>query len=308
MANRWRDDDRYERGYRGDYDRDAAARRGSQDYRADEESGHRYGQMSNSERYRGQERSTFGGSGSGPDYGDYARSDSERYGRWSDENQSGRYGRDDGWRSSERGYGYPNDRGTTGVEYERGRGYRYGGYDEPRRAGSFGDSLYGDRYGARGRDDFGSSYRSRSDQDRGFFDRAGDEVRSWFGDEDAERRRNMDQYRGHGPKGYARSDERIREDVCDRLSDDPSVDASEIEVAVANGEVTLTGMVHDRYAKRRAEDVADDISGVKNVQNNIRVQNGSTGSGLGTGSGFGTSSGTSTSTGTSTGQLGKTTN
>ncbi|PVX31346.1 hypothetical protein DD559_05050 [Sphingomonas pokkalii] len=31
------------------------------------------------------------------------------------------------------------------------------------------------------------------DRDRGFFDRAGDEVRSWFGDEEAERRRRQDQ-------------------------------------------------------------------------------------------------------------------
>ena len=45
-----------------------------------------------------------------------------------------------------------------------------------------------------------------------------------------------------------------------------------MEVAVSGAEVTLTGTVSDRYAKRRAEDLADDISGVKNVQNSIRVQ------------------------------------
>jgi len=269
MADRWRDDDRYERTYRGDADRDKA-RRGYTDQRSDEESGTRYGQMSNTERYRGDDRSTFGGSSSGPDYGDYARSS----GRWGDDSWAGRYGREDGWRASERGYGNPSDRGSTGVEYERG-GYRYGGRDEPRRTGSFGDGRYGQSWGQSSRyqgDD--NRYRSGSDQDRGFFDRAGDEVRSWFGDDDAERRRDQDQHRGRGPKGYSRSDERIREDVCDRLSDDPRVDASEIEVSVADGEVTLTGSVHDRYAKRRAEDAAEDISGVRNVQNNIRVQPG----------------------------------
>lgn len=293
MANRWRDDDRYERSYRGDYDRDTA-RRTSSDYRTDEESGRRYGQMSNTERYRGDERSTFGGSSSGPDYGDYARSD-DRYGNWSDDTASRRYGREDGWRSSEQGYGNPSDRGTIGSEYERGRGYRYGGYDEPRRASSFGGN-YGDAsYSSYSR---GNLDRDRypSDQGRGFFDRAGDEVRSWFGDDDAARRRDLDQYRGHGPKGYSRSDERIREDVCDRLSDDARVDASEIEVSVTGGEVTLTGTVNDRYAKRRAEDVTDDISGVKNVQNNIRVQQGAATYGLGA----------TTTTGTSASQLGKT--
>lgn len=37
---------------------------------------------------------------------------------------------------------------------------------------------------------------------------------------------------GRGPKGYQRSDERIREDVCDRLTEHPAIDASEIEVEV----------------------------------------------------------------------------
>ena len=40
--------------------------------------------------------------------------------------------------------------------------------------------------------DAGDRYR-RYNEDRGFFDRAGDEVRSWFGDEEAERRRRLDE-------------------------------------------------------------------------------------------------------------------
>jgi Flp pilus assembly secretin CpaC len=60
--------------------------------------------------------------------------------------------------------------------------------------------------------------------------------------------------------------------VNDRLSDDPHVDASEIEVAVSSCEVTLSGTVDSREAKRRAEDIAEQVSGVKHVQNNIRVQ------------------------------------
>ncbi len=98
---------------------------------------------------------------------------------------------------------------------------------------------------------------------------------SWFGDEDAERRRREDmrgEHRGRGPKNYTRSDDRIREDVNDRLSDDPFVDASEIEVQVSGCEVTLSGTVDSREAKRRAEDITERISGVKHVQNNLRVQ------------------------------------
>ena len=107
---------------------------------------------------------------------------------------------------------------------------------------------------------------------RGFWDRASDEVSSWLGDDDARRRREQDEHRGRGPKGYTRSDERIREDVNDRLTDDGWLDASDIEVQVSSSEVTLTGQVNSREEKRRAEDIVEAISGVKHVQNNLRVK------------------------------------
>ncbi|MGE0724770.1 MAG: BON domain-containing protein [Alphaproteobacteria bacterium] len=77
---------------------------------------------------------------------------------------------------------------------------------------------------------------------------------------------------GRGPRGYMRSDDRIREDVNDCLTDDWRVDATNVEVAVASCEVTLSGTVNSREEKRRAEDLAEDVSGVKHVQNNLRVQ------------------------------------
>ncbi|WP_141734076.1 BON domain-containing protein [Oligoflexus tunisiensis] len=79
-------------------------------------------------------------------------------------------------------------------------------------------------------------------------------------------------YYGRGPKGYQRSDERIREEICDVLTRDPHVDASEVEIEVKNGEVTLTGSVSDRRQKRAAEDAMDGIAGIKDVHNRIRVQ------------------------------------
>ena len=79
-------------------------------------------------------------------------------------------------------------------------------------------------------------------------------------------------YRGKGPKGYTRTDERIREDICECLSDDPHINASEISVEVRNGIVTLDGSVDDRNQKHRIEDIADSVSGVKDVHNGLRVQ------------------------------------
>jgi len=80
------------------------------------------------------------------------------------------------------------------------------------------------------------------------------------------------EHRGRGPKGYRRSDERIKEDVDDGLSDDYYLDASDVEVSVSNTEVTLTGTVRNRNDKRRAEDLADSVSGVTNVENRLRVK------------------------------------
>jgi hypothetical protein len=95
-----------------------------------------------------------------------------------------------------------------------------------------------------------------------------------MGDTDAEHRREMD-HRGRGPRGYTRSDDRIREDVSDWLMEDRYVDASEIDVTVSNGEVTLAGTVDSRDMKRRAEDIAASAMGVKDVHNSLRVRSSS---------------------------------
>jgi hypothetical protein len=213
------------------------------------------------------------------------------------------------WRDStgNSNYDYPERRLYESTERRAGfgrdaYGLGYGGDWEPeanrrRQRGDFSnhdrrdpsdfDRGYGGRgYGRPGNGPDRASYptsesgfyndRSGNRGDRNWWDRASDEVSSWFGDEDAERRRQTDQTRGHrgrGPKNYTRSDERIREDINDRLTDHYHLDASNIEVAVQGSDVTLTGTVNTRYEKRLAEDIADDISGVSNVENRIRVEN-----------------------------------
>jgi hypothetical protein len=77
-------------------------------------------------------------------------------------------------------------------------------------------------------------------------------------------------HRGRGPR-HARKDDRIYEDVCEALTQHDRIDASEINVAVEDGEVTLTGRLRSRNAKRLVTDVVDRISGVRDVHNNIRV-------------------------------------
>lgn len=83
--------------------------------------------------------------------------------------------------------------------------------------------------------------------------------------------RSGDGFRGKGPIGHQRSDERLYEQVCDVLTDAHDLDASRITVSVQSGEVTLTGFVPDRLSKRRAEEHIERMSGVKDVINNLRV-------------------------------------
>jgi osmotically-inducible protein OsmY len=92
-------------------------------------------------------------------------------------------------------------------------------------------------------------------------------IQGWLDDAPADRTSHA----GRGPKGYRRSDERIHEEVCEVLTRHPGVDASEVEVRVEGGEVTLAGTVPDRRMKRLAEDLAADCAGVVDVHNQVRV-------------------------------------
>jgi osmotically-inducible protein OsmY len=200
---------------------------------------------------------------------DYGQQRGEQFSGGAGYSGSSAYGQSDYARGGSQGGGY-DDWSSGGGRFSSG--YRGGGgYGGQERYSEYrGDRSR--RYSGAGGRFYGGGERGYEQGERDFWDKAGDEVSSWFGDRDAERRREMDQHRGRGPKGYMRSDERIKEDVNDRLTDDGSLDASEIEVDVTEREVTLSGTVGNRFDKRRAEDLAESVSGVSHVQNNIRVR------------------------------------
>lgn len=110
------------------------------------------------------------------------------------------------------------------------------------------DSEYGR---ASGRDFTGSA------DPRGFQPRAGEQRQTGFA--------------GRGPKGYQRSDERLKEDVCERLTDDPAIDASDISLEVSGGKVVLQGQVEQRWMKHHVENLVDRCSGVKDIDNRLQV-------------------------------------
>jgi hypothetical protein len=174
------------------------------------------------------------------------------------------------------GSGYPGVRGyearLQNPRYDEDRSYDRPGYWRP----DYGRPDYGRPDYAQGRDEpRGAQRYGRSGGQAGFAhnpmlervtEGRGDHGWTGLG------HRGEGTHRGRGPKNYTRSDERIREDVNDRLCDDAWLDASDIEVQVANGEVTLNGTVNQRDDKRHAEDIAEQVSAVKHVQNNLRVQ------------------------------------
>jgi hypothetical protein len=82
------------------------------------------------------------------------------------------------------------------------------------------------------------------------------------------------EFRGIGPRGFRRPDEQILADVCGRMMDHGRLDAGDIEVLVMNGEVMLQGTVPSRFARRLAEDIADSVTGVRDVSNQLRVRDG----------------------------------
>jgi osmotically-inducible protein OsmY len=258
-----------------DYDYDEYSRRRRFDQDRDYDEPYYRGQGGGYEEsyYRGQggEQSRYGQGG-----------EQQRYGYGGERSQYG-YG------GEQQRYGYGGERSQYGYggeqpRYRRGYGGRYS--SEPYGAYDYGRYEYRERgrepYYQRGYE--GERYPEpyyrggygRGGEERGFFERAGDEIKSWFGDEDAERRRRADEirkgiYAGRGPRGYQRPDERIREDINDRLTDDWYIDASDVEVSVNNNMVTLTGRVESREEKRRAEDIAESVSGVTDVSNQLRV-------------------------------------
>jgi hypothetical protein len=77
---------------------------------------------------------------------------------------------------------------------------------------------------------------------------------------------------GKGSSLYRRPDQQLYEDICERMTQHGQLDASQIEVEVNDGEVTLTGSVADRRSKRLAEDITDSVHGVMDIHNQLQFQ------------------------------------
>ncbi len=76
---------------------------------------------------------------------------------------------------------------------------------------------------------------------------------------------------GRGPRNFRRTDGRLHDEICELLTSDDQIDASEVEVSVVDGDVLITGTVETLDLKHLAEDIAFRVSGVLDVTNQLRV-------------------------------------
>ena len=182
----------------------------------------------------------------GESRGDWERAERNR-GEWNRGSRSD-WTRGPDEREWSRDWGYVEGRGQ-GL----GRsGYGSSGYGSAYESGGFGTMGYGG-YGAWGRErDWDRESRERQ---------AGQSFRD----------RSTGTFTGRGPRNYQRSDDRIREDICERLTEHSHLDPSDVDIRVQNGDVTLEGTVNDRWSRRTAEDLAEGVWGVKVVHNMLRI-------------------------------------
>ncbi|MBI5616755.1 MAG: BON domain-containing protein [Gammaproteobacteria bacterium] len=255
------DEDRYRGGYSG----------GTQEYgRAGGMGGLGRGEYSGqggfggAQQGWGRERDWAGGHGSE----NWNRGQQSGYGGGQTWNRSGYGGGGYGGQQGGGGYGSQNYGGSypSGDRESFGQGGGYGAWQDP-----YGHPAYG---GSRNPYAYGSGYGGGStDSSWGRGEESGmGGIRGSLGS--AQRGQGRQSFHGVGPQGYERSDDKLKEMVCERLTEDSEIDPSQVHVEVSRGEVTLTGQVRDRETKFRIEDLVDKCGGVKEIHNNVRVQSG----------------------------------
>jgi osmotically-inducible protein OsmY len=290
MANRNDDPGRGGRGREFD-DRNRMGREGGRwdmdrgrDYDRDfEEGGYsdadRYGRGGMGSRGRGEsDRGEYGGGqygGREPGRGEYGSSPGGGYAGGS---QQGGYGG-----------GYGGSTGRGGAVGEGWQGGYAGGREQNREYGQGGTDAGGYGRGSGGTESQGGNWftgpsgRDMGDRNpsQGFTGGYGGGFGSSYASSGAgfggQQRAGGQSYAGRGSRNYRRSDQRIEEDVHEALMRHHEIDATDIDVRVENGAVTLTGHVEDRRTRRLAEEVVEQLPGVRDVDNQLRAR------GMGTG-------------------------
>ena len=77
---------------------------------------------------------------------------------------------------------------------------------------------------------------------------------------------------GQQPAPAGPEDHGLASDICRKLEEHQFVEASRNTVDVRGSAVTLDGIVENRFARERAEQLTREFAGVESVDNRIRIQ------------------------------------
>lgn len=161
-----------------------------------------------------------------------------------------------------------------------GQSYGFGGQSTPGTSYGYSGGGFGPQHGQHGghQQQWGGGTQGHQQQWGGEHQHVGEFSGTHMGTQNypwanqTTQQRKRGRFAGVGPKGYKRSDETVKEDVCRKLWEHPEIDASEIHVEVKNGEITLTGTVDSRRTRDLVEDICDNLIGVTDVNNQVRVK------------------------------------
>jgi osmotically-inducible protein OsmY len=78
-------------------------------------------------------------------------------------------------------------------------------------------------------------------------------------------------FRGRGPRNYRPTDDRIRERLCESLTDHAEIDAAQLELEVECGIVKLHGKVRDELMKDRLIAAIQDVYGVVGIVDRVEL-------------------------------------
>jgi len=244
------------------------------------------GFQSDDERYENQDRNRYRGSDSDrrytrPDYDsdlDIERPGQARFGSRGGSYDGREHDQEGSWQRPYRSRSTDRYESSNRQDSNRGQSDFGRGYSDYNRQSDFGRgySDYGrgmSDYG-RGTSDYGRDWQgagSGSGLGHADWNRygAGEQYQNWNRDQQP----HFNEQKNRWPKSYKRSDERLKDDIHEELIRHGRIDASEIEVQVKDGEVTLTGVVISRHDKRTAEELAEKVLGVRDVQNQLRLRN-----------------------------------
>lgn len=79
------------------------------------------------------------------------------------------------------------------------------------------------------------------------------------------------QHAGKGPRGYTKRDQAILEEICEELTRDSHIDASQLSVQVVDGVVILSGEIESLEAKDRIMGIVSEVHGISQFVNEMRV-------------------------------------